>query len=38
MLDTGCLLAIGDGAGVNIATLDPALAERLRARFAPAKR
>jgi len=33
MIDSGCLLALGDGAGLNFATLDPALAERLRARF-----
>lgn len=33
MLDGGCLLAAGDGDGLNFATLDPELAERLRARF-----
>jgi len=33
MLDSGCLLVLGDGAGLNFATLDGALAERLRARF-----
>jgi hypothetical protein len=33
MLDTGCILALGDGNGVNFATADPELAERLRARF-----
>lgn len=38
MVDSGCLLAIGDGRGVNYATLDPELASRLRAQFQPAKR
>lgn len=38
MLDSGAVLALGDGDGLNFATLDAALAERLRARFAPAKR
>ena len=33
MVDSGCLLALGDGAGLNFATLDTTLAERLRARF-----
>ena len=33
MLDTGCLLAMGDGRGLNFATLDAGLAERLRKRF-----
>jgi hypothetical protein len=28
-------LALGDGQGLNFATLDPELAERLRARFKP---
>ncbi len=37
MIHTGCLLALGDGAGLNFATLDAALAERLRARFPAAK-
>jgi hypothetical protein len=32
-----CLLAVGDGSGLNFATLDAELAERLRARFRPAK-
>ena len=36
MIDTGCLLALGDGDGLNFATLDAELAERLRARFKPA--
>ena len=35
MLDAGCVLALGDGQGLNFATLDPELAERLRARFKP---
>ena len=39
LVDTGCLLAVGDGAGLNFATLESALAERLRKRFvAPRKR
>ena len=33
MVDCGCLLVLGDGAGLNFATLDGGLAERLRARF-----
>jgi hypothetical protein len=33
MIDTGCLLVLGDGAGLNFATLDDSLADRLRARF-----
>ena len=37
MLDTGCLLALGDGDGLNFATLDHGLAERLRARFKPSR-
>src|SRR5882672_9699493 len=37
MLDSGCLLALGDGHGLNYACLDPGLAERLRARFKPAR-
>jgi len=36
MVDSGCLLALGDGAGLNFATLNTTLAERLRARFKPA--
>jgi hypothetical protein len=35
MMDSGCMLALGDGQGLNFATLDPELAERLRARFKP---
>lgn len=38
MVDSGCLLAIGDGRGVNFATLRSELGERLRAQFQPAKR
>ncbi len=37
MIDTGCLLALGDGAGLNFATLDASLAERLCARFPAVK-
>ena len=37
MIDVGCLLALGDGHGLNFACLDPGLAERLRARFKPAR-
>ena len=33
MIDTGCLLALGDGAGLNYATLDRSLSDKLRARF-----
>ena len=33
MIDAGCLLALGDGDGLNFATLDLALAERLRKQF-----
>jgi len=35
LLDAGCLLALGDGFGLNFATLDPGLADDLRARFKP---
>ena len=35
MLDTRCILAMGDGRGLNFATLDSGLAERLRKRFKP---
>ena len=37
MLDTGCLLALGDGSGLNFATLDLELAEKLRTRFKVAR-
>ncbi len=33
VIDTGCLLALGDGGGLNFATLDGELADRLCARF-----
>jgi hypothetical protein len=36
--DTGCLLALGDGAGLNFATPDRELAHRLLARFKLADR
>ena len=37
MFDSGCVLALGDGRGLNFATLDVELATRLRARFRPAR-
>jgi hypothetical protein len=37
MIDSDCLLAVGDGNGLNFATLDKTLAERLRTRFKPAR-
>jgi hypothetical protein len=37
MIDSGCLLAVADGDGLNFATLDLELAERLRARFKPVR-
>ena len=37
MLEAGCLLALGDGAGLNFATPDHEIAERLSARFRPAR-
>jgi hypothetical protein len=37
ILDSGCLLALGDGSGLNFATPDPELSERLRARFKSAR-
>jgi hypothetical protein len=36
MLEAGCLLALGDGAGLNFATPDPEIDGRLRARFGSA--
>ena len=33
MVGSGCMLALGDGQGLNFAALDPALGEELRARF-----
>lgn len=38
MFDSACLLALGDGAGLNYATLDGGLAERLRERFRVVRR
>ena len=39
LIDTGCMLAVGDGAGLNFATLESGLAEKLRRRFVgPRKR
>jgi hypothetical protein len=38
VVDSGCMLALGDGNGLNFASLDRELAERLRARFKPARR
>jgi hypothetical protein len=38
MIDVGCLLALGDGAGLNYATLDSVIADRLRARYRPVRR
>jgi hypothetical protein len=37
MVHAGCLLAVGDGSGLNYATLDKQLAAALRSRFKPAK-
>ena len=37
IVDSGCLLALGDGNGLNFATLDRDLAGRLHARFKPAR-
>jgi hypothetical protein len=38
IVDVGCMLAIGDGAGLNFATLDADLADRLRRRFVGPRR
>jgi hypothetical protein len=38
MADSGCLLAVADGGGLNFATLDDDLAARLWARFKVGKR
>lgn len=35
MMDAGCVLALGDGHGLNFATLDAELSARIRARFKP---
>ena len=37
MIDIGCLLGVGDGEGLNYATLDGDLAERLLTRFKPVR-
>lgn len=37
MMDTECILALGDGVGLNFATLDSALAARLTGKFQPAR-
>jgi len=37
MVDAGCFLALGEGQGLNFATLDSQLAENLRARFPTTK-
>lgn len=38
MVDSGCLLVLGDGVALNYATLGADLHERLRAQFKPAQR
>ena len=38
MIDSGCLLALGDGVGLNFATLDEMIAKRIRARFQVVRR
>lgn len=38
MIDTACLLALGDGGGLNFATLDANVAEGLMARFRTVRR
>jgi hypothetical protein len=35
MIDTGCIIALGDGVGLNYATLDAQLDARLHARYQP---
>ena len=37
MMDAGSLLVLGDGNGLNFATLDGTLADKLRSRFKPAR-
>lgn len=37
MLDAGCVLALGDGDGLNFATPEADLAQRLSGRFRPAR-
>ena len=38
MLETGCVLAVGDGGGLNYATTSLELHERMSKRFPPARR
>lgn len=38
MLETGCVLAVGDGAGLNYATTSLELHERMSKRFPPARK
>lgn len=38
MLDTGCVLVLGDGAALNYATTNAEVHEKLGARFKPARR
>ena len=38
MMESGCMLAMGDGAELNYATLSPELHEKLASRFKPAKK
>ena len=38
MVDSGCILVMGDGVGLNYATLSQDLHDKLRAQFKPAKR
>jgi hypothetical protein len=37
MVDAGCLLALGEGQGLNFAALEPGLGEQLRVRFPASK-
>lgn len=37
LIDSGCLIAVADGDGLNFATLDAELAQRLCARFKPVR-
>jgi hypothetical protein len=38
MLETGCVLAVGDGGGLNYATTSLELHERMSKRFPPARK